>query len=99
MAEANLTGRVAGKIALVTGAASGIKAGATASAYSSSKAAVRMFSKVAALELAEKNIRVNSVSPGGVMTLMWEDMEFWQDLKTRPGAKSPRGRLWPRACR
>ncbi len=68
--------------------ASGIKAGATASAYSSSKAAVRMFSKVAALELAERGIRVNSVSPGGVMTPMWEEMEFWQDLKKQAGSES-----------
>lgn len=68
--------------------ASGIKAGATASAYSSSKAAVRMFSKVAALEMAERGIRVNSVSPGGVMTPMWEDMEFWQDLKKQAGSES-----------
>ncbi len=68
--------------------ASGIKAGATASAYSSSKAAVHMFSKVAALEMAERGIRVNSVSPGGVMTPMWEDMEFWQDLKKQTGSES-----------
>ncbi|MEW6209555.1 MAG: SDR family NAD(P)-dependent oxidoreductase [Acidobacteriota bacterium] len=67
--------------------ASGIKAGATASAYSSSKAAVRMFSRVAALEMAEKNIRVNSVSPGGVMTQMWEGMQMWQDLKNQTGSE------------
>lgn len=64
--------------------ASGIKASPGASAYCSSKAALEMFSRVAALECARQGhkIRINSVSPGGVMTPMWENMEFWQDLKS-----------------
>lgn len=68
--------------------ASGIKAGAGASAYCASKAAVRMFSKVAALECAQNgdNIRVNTVSPGGVMTPMWENMGFWQEMKKQTGS-------------
>jgi NAD(P)-dependent dehydrogenase (short-subunit alcohol dehydrogenase family) len=68
--------------------ASGIKASAGASAYCASKAAVRMFSKTAALECAAAgdNIRINTVSPGGVMTPMWESMEFWRDLKDQTGS-------------
>ena len=68
--------------------ASGIKASAGASAYCASKAAVRMFSKTAALECAAAgdNIRINTVSPGGVMTPMWESMEFWPDLKDQTGS-------------
>jgi NAD(P)-dependent dehydrogenase (short-subunit alcohol dehydrogenase family) len=66
--------------------ASGIKPAAGAGAYSTSKAAVRMFSKVAALEYAESNIRVNTVSPGGVETPMWDRMEFWQQLKGQTGS-------------
>src|SRR5574341_16715 len=68
--------------------ASGIKAGPGASAYCASKAAVRMFSKAVALECAQNgdNIRVNTVSPGGVMTPMWESMGFWQDLKKQTGS-------------
>lgn len=68
--------------------ASGIKAGPGASAYCTSKAAVRMFSKVAALECAQNgdNIRVNTVLPGGVMTPMWESMEFWRDIKAQTGS-------------
>jgi NAD(P)-dependent dehydrogenase (short-subunit alcohol dehydrogenase family) len=68
--------------------ASGIKAGPGASAYCASKAAVRMFSKVAALECAQDsdNIRVNTVSPGGVMTPMWESMDFWQNMKAQTGS-------------
>jgi 3(or 17)beta-hydroxysteroid dehydrogenase len=67
--------------------ASGIKASAGASAYCASKAAVQMFTKVAALEYAEANIRVNSVSPSGVVTPMWESMEFWQTLKEQTGSE------------
>jgi len=67
--------------------ASGIKASAGASAYCASKAAVQMFTKVAALEYAEANIRVNSVSPSGVVTPMWESMEFWQTLKEQIGSE------------
>lgn len=37
--------------------------------YSSSKAAVEMFMKEAALELAAKNIRVNAVAPGPVVDI------------------------------
>jgi NAD(P)-dependent dehydrogenase (short-subunit alcohol dehydrogenase family) len=59
--------------------ASGIKA----SADYASKAAVRMFSRVAAREGAQNgdNIRGNTISPSGVRTPMWESMQFWQELK------------------
>jgi NAD(P)-dependent dehydrogenase (short-subunit alcohol dehydrogenase family) len=62
--------------------ASGLKAVPVASAYVASKAAVRYFSKSAALECAQNgdNIRVNCVLPGGVATPMWESMDFWHDL-------------------
>ncbi len=66
--------------------ASGIKASAGASAYCASKAAVRMFSKTAALECAVgSKIRVNIVSPGGVKTPIWEKMEFWPGLVAEHG--------------
>jgi len=67
--------------------ASGIKASAGASAYCASKAAVRMFSKTAALECAAAGlkIRVNVVSPGGVKTPIWEKMDFWPGLVAQHG--------------
>ena len=43
------------------------------SAYTASKAAVRLFTKSAALELAEDGIRVNSVHPAFIHTPMMED--------------------------
>lgn len=66
----------------------GIKAAAGASAYAASKAAVRMFSKAIALECAQQgyNIRVNTVSPGGVITPMWQGMEFWQEMRKESGS-------------
>jgi NAD(P)-dependent dehydrogenase (short-subunit alcohol dehydrogenase family) len=47
-----------------------------------------MFSKVATLECAQNGgyIRVNTVSPGGVMTPMWESMGFWKDMKAQTGS-------------
>jgi 3(or 17)beta-hydroxysteroid dehydrogenase len=69
--------------------ASGIKASPGASAYCASKAAVHMFSKAAALECAQNSdkIRVNTISPSGVMTPMWEGMEFWQEMKDKTGSQ------------
>jgi NAD(P)-dependent dehydrogenase (short-subunit alcohol dehydrogenase family) len=69
--------------------ASGIKASAGASAYCASKAAVRLFSKTAALECAAAGarIRVNVVSPGGVKTPIWEKMDFWPGLVAQHGGK------------
>jgi NAD(P)-dependent dehydrogenase (short-subunit alcohol dehydrogenase family) len=69
--------------------ASGIKAAAKASAYCASKAAVRMFSKTVALECiaAGNNIRVNTVSPAGVRTPMWEKQDFWPGLVAQHGSR------------
>ena len=64
---------------------SGLTPSAGASAYCASKAAVRMFSKVAALECAGTGIRVNLVTPGGVKTPMWESMDFFRDLIAQHG--------------
>lgn len=67
----------------------GIKPYGETAAYGVSKAAVRMFSKVAAIECADKGtgIRVNLVTPGGVRTPMWDKEAFFQDLATRLGGR------------
>lgn len=66
---------------------SGIKPSAGAVAYCASKAAVRMFSKVVAIECADNGsgIRVNTVTPGGVRTPMWEKEDFFRELVDEHG--------------
>jgi NAD(P)-dependent dehydrogenase (short-subunit alcohol dehydrogenase family) len=72
---------------VVVGSASGVKAAPGASAYCASKAAVRMLGKAAALELKAEGIRVNCVSPAGVVTPMWRGMPFWNDLVRQHGSE------------
>jgi len=57
--------------------AAGIKPVAGNAAYGTSKAAIRFFTRVAALEGSALKIRVNSISPGAVATPMWESTPFW----------------------
>lgn len=66
---------------------SGINAYPEASAYGASKAAVRLFSKIAAIECANTSttIRINLVTPGGVKTPMWESMDFFRNLVSQHG--------------
>jgi 3(or 17)beta-hydroxysteroid dehydrogenase len=66
---------------------SGVIAYPEASAYGSSKAAVRHFSKIAAIECADAKtgVRVNVVTPGGVKTPMWESMDFFRNLVSQHG--------------
>jgi NAD(P)-dependent dehydrogenase (short-subunit alcohol dehydrogenase family) len=66
---------------------SGIKPFAGASAYGASKAAVRLLTRIAAIECqdAGNGVRVNAVTPGGVKTPMWDTMAFFQDLVARHG--------------
>lgn len=74
----------AGSIVLI-GSASGVKPAAGAAAYCASKAALRMLARTAALEAKPHNIRVNTVSPAGVVTPMWKTMPFWHDLVREHG--------------
>jgi 3(or 17)beta-hydroxysteroid dehydrogenase len=71
--------------------ASGIKAAPGASAYCASKAAVIHFSKTAALECAQRGdrIRINTVSPGGVKTAMWNKMPSWPEVAASEAWNAP----------
>ena len=51
-----------------TGSIAGILAGYSSIVYSAAKAAVIHLTKVVAMELGESNVRVNSISPGGIAT-------------------------------
>jgi NAD(P)-dependent dehydrogenase (short-subunit alcohol dehydrogenase family) len=72
---------------VIVGSASGVKAAPGASAYCASKAAVRMLVQTAALELKARAIRVNCVSPAGVVTPMWQKMPFWSGLVEKHGSE------------
>ena len=76
-----------GAIVLI-GSASGIRPSAGAAAYSTSKAAVGMLARAAAIECRENgySIRVNVVSPAGVRTPLWMTMPFFQDLVQAHGS-------------
>lgn len=76
-----------GAIVLI-GSASGIRPSAGAAAYSTSKAAVGMLARAAAIECRENEctIRVNVVSPAGVRTPLWATMPFFQDLVQAHGS-------------
>ncbi|MEJ2504266.1 MAG: SDR family NAD(P)-dependent oxidoreductase [Gemmatimonadota bacterium] len=70
---------------VIVGSASGTRAVPGAAAYCTSKAAVAMLVRAAALELAPDRIRVNAVRPAAVRTPMWEAMPFWDDLVEEHG--------------
>lgn len=59
-------------------------------AYVASKFAVRGMTRTAAVELASRRIRVNSIHPGGVETPMLEELGLPPDLLTQA---APMGRL------
>jgi NAD(P)-dependent dehydrogenase (short-subunit alcohol dehydrogenase family) len=46
-----------------------------------------MLAKTAALEFKSQAIRVNCVSPAGVVTPMWQKMSLWQGLVEKHGSE------------
>ncbi len=69
--------------------ASGIRPAVGASVYSTSKAAVGMFTRAVAKECRSLRlpIRVNAVAPAGVKTPMWMTMPFFQELVAQRGSE------------
>jgi NAD(P)-dependent dehydrogenase (short-subunit alcohol dehydrogenase family) len=62
-------------------------------AYHASKGAVRTFSKAAAIQYADEQIRVNSVHPGFVDTPMTEAMHVQPGVHDERVGKTPLGRM------
>ena len=60
--------------------------------YQSSKGAVRLFTKSAAIQYAAEGIRVNSVHPGPIATPMTEDRRSDPDLQQLMVSRIPLGR-------
>jgi NAD(P)-dependent dehydrogenase (short-subunit alcohol dehydrogenase family) len=81
--------RATGGSVVNVSSAAGLKAAPGASAYSTSKAAVCMFSRTAAKECADAGlpIRVNTVCPGGVKTPLWRTVPFFQELIAKTGSE------------
>lgn len=67
--------------------ASGLRAIPGAAAYSTSKAAVIMFTRAVAKEVASRGVRVNAVSPAGVKTPIWEQASFFRELVAKTGSE------------
>ncbi|SNQ49846.1 Uncharacterized oxidoreductase YxbG [Frankia canadensis] len=74
-----------------TASIGGFRATATASAYITSKGAMVMMTRVAALEYAQRNIRVNAVAPGTTRTAILD--EATPDLMRMLEGRIPQGRL------
>ena len=76
---------------ILTGSTAGSSGGPAMTVYSATKAAIRSFSRTFAAELAPRNIRVNTLSPGPIETpifgktgLSSEQIDgFIADIKTR----------------
>lgn len=76
--------REGGSIVIVASAA-GLKPEKSIAAYAASKAAVIQLARVAALEAAERRIRVNAIAPGGVETPIWDGTDWFRDLERQLG--------------
>ena len=72
-----------GSVVLI-GSASGSKAAVGAAAYCCSKAGISMLVRCAALEGKAGKVRVNSISPAGVVTPMWKDLPEGQERSKHP---------------
>ncbi|MFP3507249.1 SDR family NAD(P)-dependent oxidoreductase [Burkholderia sp. SIMBA_062] len=87
-----------GASVILTGSTAGSAGTAAFSVYSASKAAVRAFARSWILDLKERHIRVNTVSPGatrtpGLLDLAGDDATQRQGLADYLAAQIPMGRL------
>lgn len=69
-----------GGSAVLLSSITGVKALPGSAAYGSSKAAIAHLAKIAALEGAPQNIRVNAIAPGGVDTPIWDRDENFRKM-------------------
>ncbi|MDQ0968663.1 NAD(P)-dependent dehydrogenase (short-subunit alcohol dehydrogenase family) [Flavobacterium sp. W4I14] len=75
---------------VLTGSISSVKSYETMSVYCASKAALRTFSKIWAIELKSRKIRINIVSPGPTETAQLTDLS--KELQDQVVAPIPLGR-------
>ncbi|WP_298302016.1 SDR family NAD(P)-dependent oxidoreductase [uncultured Erythrobacter sp.] len=65
-------GKSTGGSVVITGSSTGVKPVPGIGPYGPAKAAVAHMARIAAMENASANIRVNAIAPGGVDTAIWE---------------------------
>jgi NAD(P)-dependent dehydrogenase (short-subunit alcohol dehydrogenase family) len=87
-----------GASVILTGSTAGSAGTAAFSVYSASKAAVRAFARSWILDLKERHVRVNTISPGatrtpGLLDLAGDDATQRQGLADYLAAQIPMGRL------
>ncbi|MET3824160.1 NAD(P)-dependent dehydrogenase (short-subunit alcohol dehydrogenase family) [Burkholderia sp. PvR073] len=87
-----------GASVILTGSTAGSSGTAAFSVYSASKAAVRAFARSWILDLKERHVRVNTISPGatrtpGLLDLAGDDATQRQGLADYLAAQIPMGRL------
>lgn len=68
-------GKSSGGSVVITGSSTGVKPVPSIGPYGPAKAAVAHMARIAAMENAGDNIRVNAIAPGGVDTAIWESGE------------------------
>lgn len=83
--QASLKAMKDGGAAVLVASAAGLKAEKNIAAYASSKAAVLQLTRVAALECAERRIRVNAIAPGGVQTPIWDGTDWFREIEAKLG--------------
>jgi NAD(P)-dependent dehydrogenase (short-subunit alcohol dehydrogenase family) len=71
-------GAETGGSVVITGSSTGVKPVPGIGPYGPAKAAVAHMARIAAMENASANIRVNAIAPGGVDTAIWEGGEDFQ---------------------
>lgn len=78
--QAALRNAADGASIVAVSSATGRKAVPNTAAYGASKAALSQLVKVAALEAAPRQIRVNAIAPGGVKTPMFSNLSVFKEL-------------------
>ncbi|CAF1264048.1 unnamed protein product [Adineta steineri] len=73
---------VDGASIILIGSVSSIKGHPSASVYSASKAAIRSFARCWSVDLKQRNIRVNTLSPGTIKTGMLKYVASSESIKT-----------------
>ena len=73
---------------MAVASAAGIKPEPGIAAYGSSKAALIQLARIAAKEVAPRQIRVNAIAPGGVETSIWDDVPMFGERAAEIGREA-----------